>query len=144
MIRVGPIVVGVDGSDLSIAALRWAVDEAKLAGAHVIAVSAYTVPASIYLVPTYDEGDYERDAQAVLDASVSKALLDDGVDVEKRLVQGRPARALTDAAHDAQLLVIGSHGRGEFPGMHLGSVASYCVHHAPCPVVVYRGPATGP
>ena len=39
--------------------------------------------------------------------------------------------------------MIGSHGRGELPGMHLGSVASYCVHHAPCPVVVIRGAHTG-
>jgi nucleotide-binding universal stress UspA family protein len=45
---------------------------------------------------------------------------------------------LTGMATDADTLVIGSHGRGELPGMHLGSVASYCVHHAPCPVVLLR------
>jgi nucleotide-binding universal stress UspA family protein len=55
--------------------------------------------------------------------------------------QGRPARVLTHLAEGADLLVVGSHGRGELPGMHLGSVASYCAHHAPCPVVVLRGAA---
>jgi nucleotide-binding universal stress UspA family protein len=55
----------------------------------------------------------------------------------------RPAHALTDAAAEADLLVVGSHGRGELPGMHLGSVAGYCVHHAPCPVLVYRVSAVG-
>lgn len=65
------------------------------------------------------------------------------VPVEQHLVQQRPALALTRAAEGAQLLVVGSHGRGELPGMHLGSVASFCVHHAPCPVVVVRGRDTG-
>jgi nucleotide-binding universal stress UspA family protein len=66
-----------------------------------------------------------------------------GVHVEKYLVQGRPARALAEAAEGAELLVTGSHGRGELPGMHLGSAASYCVHHAPCLVAVVRGRHTG-
>jgi nucleotide-binding universal stress UspA family protein len=96
------------------------------------------------IVPTYTGADYARDARQVLDRAVAE-IQDTTTDVriEKHLIQKRPALALTAAAENAQLLVIGSHGRGELPGMHLGSVASYCVHHAPCPVVVVRGPHTG-
>jgi nucleotide-binding universal stress UspA family protein len=95
-------------------------------------------------VPTYTEEDYARDAQEVLDTSVEKAVgTASDVPVEKRLVAHRPAPALTHAAEGAALLVVGSHGRGELPGMQLGSVAGYCVHHAPCPVLVFRAAHTG-
>ncbi len=142
--EVRPIVVGVDGSILSIAALRWAVEQARRTGADIHAVTGWEVPATIFIVPTYTEGDYARDARLVLDRAVAEVLEEaPDVRIEKHLIQKRPALALTAAAEDAQLLVIGSHGRGELPGMHLGSVASYCVHHAPCPVVVVRGTYTG-
>jgi len=61
--------------------------------------------------------------------------------VRARTREGRAAHVLTSEATPEDTLVIGSHGRGELPGMHLGSTASYCVHHAPCPVVVLRGAA---
>jgi nucleotide-binding universal stress UspA family protein len=136
--------VGVDGSDLSVAALRWAVAHARLVGGRILAVTGYEIPWTIVVTPTYTEADYERDARAALDRSVAAAVnADSDVSVEVRLVETRPAHALTDAAQGAALLVVGSHGRGELPGMHLGSVAGYCVHHAPCPVLVYRGQRTG-
>lgn len=138
--QADPIVVGVDGSPLSIAALRWAVTQARLTGSDIHAVTGWEVPYTIMIVPTYTEGDYACDAHKVLDqgvAEVQEASPD--VRIEKHLIQKRPALALVTAAKDAQLLVIGGQGRGELPGMHLGSVASYCVHHAPCPVVVIRG-----
>jgi nucleotide-binding universal stress UspA family protein len=138
------IVVGVDGSDLSVEALRWAAGQAKQTGAALLAVTGYETPVTIFLSPTYTEGDYARDAHEVLDRAVAKALgPDPDIPVEKRLVPIRPAHALTQAAEGAQLLVVGSHGRGELPGMHLGSVANFCVHHAPCPVLVFRGSHTG-
>lgn len=138
------IVVGVDGSELSIGAARWAARYAKLIGADVIAVTGYDIPWTIFLAPTATEADYAMSAQKALDVSVETALgPDPDVRVEKRLIAQRPAFALTGTAEGAELLVIGSHGRGELPGMHLGSVASFCVHHAPCPVLVFRGEHTG-
>jgi nucleotide-binding universal stress UspA family protein len=131
------IVVGVDGSGNSIEALRWAASEARFTGAELHAVLAWTVPFTIYVVPSYTEADYEHDAANTLNEAVREALgPDPGVPVVTRLVQQRPATALVEEAAHADLLVVGGHGRGELPGVHLGSVASYCTHHAPCPVVV--------
>lgn len=133
------IVVGIDGSPDSEEALRWAIAQAERMGATVEAVTAWEVPISIVIVPTATEEDYENRAREVLQATIDAVL--DGtppVPVSAYPIEGRPAHALTNQARGADLLVIGSHGRGELPGMHLGSVASYCVHHAPCPVVVLR------
>ncbi len=138
------IVVGVDGSELSLQAVRWAAEQARVTKAGLLAVTGYEIPWTILVAPTYTEADYDRDAREVLDRAVAEALgPEPAVPVEKRLVQKRPAHALTEAAVGAQLLVVGSHGRGELPGMHLGSVATFCVHHAPCPVLVFRGEHTG-
>ncbi|MBI1351298.1 MAG: universal stress protein [Actinomycetales bacterium] len=133
------IVVGADGSDLSVDAVRWAVEHARRIGAEVRVVTAFDIPWTILVVPTYTDEDYARDAREMLDATVSRAL-PEGTDVPlvTELLQARPALALATAAAGAELLVVGSQGRGELPGMHLGSVATYCVHHAPCPVVVVR------
>jgi nucleotide-binding universal stress UspA family protein len=133
------IVVGVDGSVSAMAALRWAAQQARLIDADIHAVTGWEIPITIMIVPTYTEADYARDARQMLDRAVAEALGSvPGVHAEKHLVQERPALALCRAAEAAQLLVVGSH-KGALPGMHLGSVASYCVHHAPCPVVVVRG-----
>lgn len=137
------IVVGADGTDLSIEAVRWAAQQARLTGADLVAVTAYLIPVTIFLAPTYTEADYLRDAQNILNHTVDEALgPGPDIHVERRLSEEHPAQALTRAAEGAQLLVVGSHGRKEFPRMHLGSVATYCVHHAPCPVLVFRGPHT--
>jgi nucleotide-binding universal stress UspA family protein len=134
------VVVGVDGSDLSVEALRWAARQARLTHAKILAVTGYEIPWTIVVSPTRTEADYRDAAHTYLDRAVSQALGPaPDVHVERRLVEKRPAHALTEAAQGAQLLVVGAHGRGELPGMHLGSVATYCVHHAPCPVVVVRG-----
>lgn len=138
------IVVGIDGSLPSIAALRWAIGQARLTGGEVHAVTGWEIPVTIMIVPRYTEADYARDAREILHRAVTEVRqAEPDVPVEQHLVQQRPALALTRAAEGAQLLVVGSHGRDELPGMHLGSVASFCVHHAPCPVVVVRGRDTG-
>lgn len=138
------IVAGVDGSELSEGALRWAVGQARLTGAEVHAVMAWNVPVSIYLMPVAGEEQYEREAEQVMDTILANVGDDaHGVVVTKKMVGKNAAQALVRAADGAQLLVVGSHGHGGFPGMHLGSVATYCVHHAPCPVLVYRGTDTG-
>ncbi len=131
------IVVGIDGSEMSEQALRWAIEQARLTDSRVVAVTGFDVPWSIYLTPTVTGTDYARVAQERLD-SVVDSVGAMGVDVERRVVQLHPAKALTLAAKSAELLVVGGHGAGGFPGMHLGSVATHCVHYAPCPVVVMR------
>lgn len=142
---VAPIVVGVDGSPPSIAALRWAVEQARLTGAALVAVTGWEVPATIMVVPTYTEGDYARDAHRIQDRAIAAVRPDEpDVVITTQLVQKNAALALVHAAAGAQLLVVGSHGSGKLPGMHLGSVATYCMHHAPCPVVVVRDPTGGP
>lgn len=138
------VVVGVDGSQDSKEALRWAVGQARLTGGEVHAVLAWSVPVTIFFVPSYTEDDYRRDAEETLEKSLADALGDDpggpGVPVVALAIQERPAVALMKEAADADLLVVGGHGQGELPGMHLGSVASYCIHHhCSCPVVVVCG-----
>lgn len=131
------IVTGVDGSEDSKEALRWAVRQARLTGAEVHAVIAWDVPVTIFFVPSYTDSDYHRDARETLEKAVAEAMgSDPSVPVIIRAVKGRAAVVLPGEAEQAELLVIGGHGRGELPGMHLGSVASYCIHHAPCPVTV--------
>jgi nucleotide-binding universal stress UspA family protein len=135
----GLIVVGVDGSDASVAALEWAVGEARTRNARILAVTGFEVPWTIMITPTYTGSDYMLDAEKMLHQTMEKVRIQHSdVEIETLLVQRKPALALTEAARDADLLVVGSHGYGAIAGMHLGSVATYCVHHAPCPVVVHR------
>lgn len=134
------IVVGADGSVGSIRALRWAADRARQSGAVVRVVTGFTIPATIFAAPTYTEADYADDARRMLDHTVSEAVgSEPDIAVEKHLVQEPPKRALVEAARGAMFLVVGGQGQGELHGeLHLGSVASYVVHHAPCTVVVVR------
>lgn len=135
------IVAGIDGSDCSYRAVRWALDEARRHGATLEVVMAWHWGDQRHLDP--DEGfdpDYDHEkASKVLDAYLDQALGDDRDGVEARAVLDLPARALMEAAEDADLLVVGSRGRGGFKGLVLGSVSSQVVTHAPCPVVVLPG-----
>lgn len=137
------IVVGVDGSPSSKAALAWALDEARLRQVPVEAVYAWEFPAFALThfggeaVPVFAPDDIEKRADAVLFNTVKEVMGGNGdVDVTATLVKGHPAEALLDIAQGADLLVVGSRGRGGFTGMLLGSVSSHVVHHARCPVVV--------
>ena len=139
----GLIVVGADGSPLSIGALRWAARQARFTDSELRVVTGFHVPMTIFIVPTFTGTDYARDARTMLDYTIEKAFESrpPEVPVTPALIEERPAQALTGVArtNNADLLVVGSHGQGEIvPGMHLGSVAGYCVHHASCPVLVYR------
>jgi nucleotide-binding universal stress UspA family protein len=137
------IVVGVDGSEQSKAALRWAVEEARLRGVSVRAVYAWSLPpmaagAGVVMVPALE--DLRRNGEELLDTAISETPTE-GVQVERASIQGSPARVLVEAAKDADMLVVGSRGHGGFVGLLLGSVGQQCAHHAGCPVVVVRGPA---
>ena len=139
------IVVGVDGSPSSRAALRWAVRQAVLTGGTVDAVMAWQVPMVLRTsawAPIYvDEASgFEEDAQKTLDAVISgEVARADRREVTARVVNGHPAQVLQEAAAGADLLVLGSRGHGSFADALLGSVGQYCVHHARCPVLVMRG-----
>lgn len=139
------IVVGVDSSEGSVRALEWAVAEGVLRGATVEAVHVWELPV-FAATPLgdlpLDRGDVAADAQQVFDGIV------DAVDSEglrtpivRTVVAGGPASELLAAAADADLLVVGSRGRGGFAGLLLGSVSQQVSQHAPCPVVIvpHRG-----
>lgn len=129
------IVVGVDGSESSLEALRWAARQAELTNAELHAVMAWHLP-EIY---AYEPIDYEEKARHALETAVEQALgPNPSVPVISSVEPGSPASVLIDASRNAQLLVVGSHGHGGFAGMLLGSVGQHCVSHADCPVVVVR------
>ena len=140
------IVVGVDGSQHSIEALAWALDEARLRGTNVLALHAWTLPApppaiGFYTPELHDPAPFQEGAERQLEQAVS-AVDTEGVTLEHRAVQGTPADVLIRAAEDAELLVVGSRGHGGFASLVLGSVSQQCVQHASCPVVVVP-PAQG-
>ena len=136
------IVVGVDGFESSRAALRWAIHQAKLTGAVVEAVTAWQVPAGSRLIPAADLPDYQDDARIILtEAIAGTCMVDPEVEVRPHVVEGRAAQVLVDASEGADLLVVGSRGHGGLAEALLGSVGQYCVHRAPCPVVIMRGKA---
>jgi nucleotide-binding universal stress UspA family protein len=136
-----PVVVGVDGSEPSKEALRWALDYAKLVGAEVHVVLAWHIPAMAYGAGSVYIGDLDLKSanEAVLEQEVKEvAGTAQAVPVTTELINGAPAAELIRAAKDASLLVVGNRGHGAFAGMLLGSVSTHCVTHAPCPVVVVR------
>ncbi|MDH6115479.1 nucleotide-binding universal stress UspA family protein [Kitasatospora sp. MAP12-15] len=134
------VVVGVDGSPSSYAALRWAIRHAQLIGGTVDAVGAWETLVAYgwsapVIAPDLDEGVARRKFDQEL-----AEVLGDGqpVEVRRRLVPGNPADVLIDAARGAELLVVGSRGHGTFARALLGSVSERCALHAPCPVVIVR------
>ena len=138
------IVVGVDGSRLSIDALRWAIRHARLIGAEIEAVLAWEIPMVFMPAPSLETFEYEDEGQAVIHSAVDEVAAESAdVPITATVMRLQPRVALVQAAQGAHLLVVGSHGVGSLPGLHLGSVASYVVHHAPCPVLVYRTADTG-
>jgi nucleotide-binding universal stress UspA family protein len=140
------IVVGVDGSPASKAALSWAVTEARLRHSTVEAVHAWQFPAIAVThyggeaVPVFARDDLEKAAEELLHDTVTEVTGDDGdVDVTAVLADGRPADALLTASEGADLLVVGSPGHGGVAGALLGSVSTHVLRHSRCPVVVIRG-----
>lgn len=141
--RGGRIVVGVDGSDGSKDALRWAMAQARCTGGTVEAINAWEDPTG-YGFPyawVSDSGDSLATlTEKMLVESVAEVAdkLPDPVTVSTKAVRGQPAEVLVKAAVGATLLVVGSRGHGTFAGIVLGSVSQRCVAHAACPVLVVR------
>jgi nucleotide-binding universal stress UspA family protein len=146
----GPVVAGVDGSPTSDSALAVAFDEASWRGADLVAVhtwlefssdNAYAY-ARQFLVDWDAIETREREVLAERLAGWQEKYPD--VTVRRIVTRDRPVRCLLEHAADAQLLVVGSRGRGGFTGMLLGSTSQALIYHAPCPLLVTRATAPGP
>jgi nucleotide-binding universal stress UspA family protein len=126
----------VDGSASSQQALRWAARQARLTGEELHAVSVWDYPTGALVL---EDVDWFGNASKTLDDAVTASLHPDEADrVQRSVLRGYPAQELLDAASEADLLVVGSRGRGGMVGMLLGSVSQNVVTNARCPVVVVR------
>jgi nucleotide-binding universal stress UspA family protein len=141
----GRIVVGVDGSEPSIRALRWAARQAGLTGDALEAVISWEYPAAgwatmVAAIPA--DFDPQALAAQVLDETLEQTLGDEAAAVTRTVLIGNPAQALMDRSDGASLLVVGDRGYSGFKATLLGSVGLHLTQHAPCPVVVVRGTTT--
>ncbi len=135
----GPVVVGVDGSPTSDAAVAVAFDEASWRGTDVVAVHAWTAPftATPPSIPDRDAVDVaEHEVLAERLAGWQEKYPD--VTVRRVVDRTSPVTSLLDNTLGAQLLVVGSRGHGGFAGMLLGSTSQTLIHHATCPILVVR------
>lgn len=140
----GPVVVGVDSSTVSEPALAMAFEEAASRGAELVAVHAWATFSSdsVYSYARQVLSDWDG-----LDSS-ERAVLTDRLDswqdrypevkVRPVVARDRAVRSLLNHSADAQLLVVGSRGRGGFAGLALGSTSQALVHHATCPLMIVR------
>lgn len=135
------VIVGIDGSAISRDALAFAIREAGLRGATLVAVMSIELPDYSWIDPyalnRRNETDYVGAAEAKLH-SVLEAAGVEGLDVEPVVTTTPAPAALVGRSEDADLLVVGSHGRGGFRGLVMGSVSLQCVLHAHCPITVVR------
>ncbi len=137
------VVVGIDGSAESIAALGWAKQYAAATGAKVTAVHAWHYPAAFGQpegkLPPSVAAEIEERMREELAEAVAQVYPDPaGGQVDMLLRYGHPVQVLIDESKDADLLVVGHRGHGAFTGMLVGSVSIHCVSNAACPVVVVR------
>ncbi|MEV6368009.1 universal stress protein [Micromonospora musae] len=145
----GPVVVGVDGSELSREAVRFAFEEAAYRDAPLVAVHAWRYPTPLgsgdFVPLTYDVDAYGDEVGRVLAESVAGyAERYPQVAVRYRPVHGTAAHALTEESKNAQLMVVGAHGHGALGGLVLGSVSHAVLHHAHAPLAVIRQAAGRP
>lgn len=133
-----PVVLGIDGSPASEAATALAFDEASRRGVHLVALHAWS-DVGVFPILGMDWREYEAQGNEVLAERLAgwQEQYPD-VTVRRRLVCDKPAHWLIEESRHAQLVVLGSHGRGGFPGMLLGSVSSAVAHSVEVPVLVVR------
>ena len=137
------VVVGVDGSTASLAALEWAADLAESTGAAVEAVAIWAWPSgygtSAMLPASHDPAG---DAEAIVTGAVGAVQArHPAIEFVPVVVQGRPAQVLVEASKGADLLALGTQGDGDMAGSLLGPVSEHCAAHAHSPVLVIRDPA---
>jgi nucleotide-binding universal stress UspA family protein len=142
---VSKIAVGVDGSEYSDDALEWAYEQARVTASELVVVHCWEYP-YLGVIDFVGMDDRIREtshdgAEALLDATISRlraAHPDDDVRLTPLLLEGNPAWTILEAAEDADLVVVGSRGRGGLKTLVLGSVSHVVVTHAEIPVVVVR------
>lgn len=136
----GTIVVGVDASEEAQAALAWAAAEARVRGARLRIVHVFPVLRGMLAEQTTEYYPQElEEAEAEMERILAAAEQVEGVaDAQREVIGGGAAAVLVERSRDADMLVVGSRGRGGFAGLLLGSVSQQCVQHAHCPVVVVR------
>lgn len=138
------ILVGVDGSPASRAALEWAGDEAVRHGSELVVLTAWLpIPPPLAgtssTLPTHGAIDARETAKELLMKTIRDVLGGDPpVLVQPQLKEGNAAKVLIDLSEDADVLVVGYSGYGGFAGMLLGSVSQHVAAHAKCTVVVVR------
>lgn len=136
------IVVGVDGSECSQAALRWAAAEARRHDADLFPITAVAPPVVIYPYGRYPAGlepDAAEAARPELDRVVADVLGENpGIKVHPAVHRGNPAKVLIDLSEQADVVVVGTRGRGGFAGKLLGSVSRDVATHAACTAVIVR------
>ena len=137
------VVVGVDGSPASVAALSWAGHYGAATGAVVWALHIWHYPTAGGLPPGITPESVTDEVKAnqrkELDEAMSTAYLDPAALVDSKVGYGHPAQVLISESENADLIVVGHRGHGGFTGMLTGSVTLHVVNHATCPVVVVRG-----
>jgi nucleotide-binding universal stress UspA family protein len=140
--RAERVVVGIDGSTQSRAALHWAVAYAQRIGAEVHAVAVWHEPLQFGLggISRVPDREFEDEARGWLAEALPSGTDASGVQVETHIRRGDPATVLLDHALRADLLVVGNRGRGGLAGAMMGSVALRTAHHAHCPVVLIPAP----
>lgn len=139
------VVVGVDGSEPSVSALRWGHFMARSSDSRLVVVTAYALPTAMYGADwvTMPDWDPQQVAQEALDEALAKVIEDrSGVDTVVR--EGSAANVILDEGQDAYMIVVGSRGHGGFKGLLLGSVSSAVAEHATCPVLVVHGETSPP
>ena len=142
--RSGPVVVGVDGSEISTKATEWAFAEASARGTRLIAVHTWMDPqvqaAAAGIALTQEEWSQleEQQRQTLSERLAGFSERYPNVEIERHVTRDRAVRALVEQSENAQLVVVGSHGRGGFTGMLLGSTSRALLQAAPCPVMVVR------
>ena len=133
-----PVVVGVDGSSASELATEIAFDEASRRGVDLVALHAYRDADLPQVLNVQWSGEHPIPPQALADRLTGWLERYPDVTIHPRIVCDNPARHLVDESESAQLVVVGSRGRGGFAGMLLGSVSTAVAHAAHVPVIVAR------
>ncbi|MEV6099927.1 universal stress protein [Nocardia sp. NPDC051981] len=134
-----PVLVGVDGTPNSVAALELAFEEASLRKTGLTALHAWSDVSGPYLPMSGWETIEEQERATFGEEMAGYAERYPDVAVRRILVKDRPVRSMLDESEHAQLVVVGSHGRGGFAGMLLGSTSNALLHSVDCPIVIVRG-----